>query len=496
MLGAPRSRLLRQLLTQGVLLSATAAGLGVLLGSWVLQGFLRVRPAGIPRIGETRLDRSALLLALGLAVLTGIVSSLVPAWRVSRVRLCEATKGRVTGPSMRSRAGHLQGALIVAQIGIALTLLIGVGTLVQSLLSLRRVDLGFEPKNVVIVSINLPNKRYPQEYQWRAFFQQLLQRTQGLPGVRSAVLVCPHFQMSLGGGFTGFSIKGRPQELNGERPMTRVQIVGPDFIKTLGMRIVKGRDFSDQDFRNGGRSVIINEALARRYFATVDPLRECLDGLLPDEMPIVGVVKTVRDYGELEPDINTIYVPMAENGLTCFAIMDLIVRTQGDCAPLITGLRAQIAALDAELDVPIAPLETTLSDMLSTERFSVLLLGLFAQIALVLASVGLYGSLRYAVTQHTHEIGIRMALGASRSSVVQTVLRQGVRLVLPGAALGLAGGYAIGRIMTSLFYQSKPADPVIAAVATATLFAVTLVACWLPARRAARIDPMTALRYE
>ncbi len=495
-LGAPRSRLLRQLLTQGVLLSATAAGLGVLVGSWALQGFLHVCPAGLPRIGEARLDRSALFLALGLAVLTGILLSLVPAWRVSGVRLYEATKRKATGPSMRSRAGRFQGGLIVAQIGIALTLLMGVGTLVQSLLSLRRVDLGFEPKNVVIASLNLPNKRYPQEYQWRAFFQQLRARTQGLPGVRSAVLVCPHFDMSLGGGFTGFSIKGRPQEQNGERPMTRVQIVGPDFIETLGMRIVKGRGFSNQDFREGGRSVIINEALARRYFATVDPLGECLDGLLPDAMPIVGVAKTIRDYGELEPDINTIYVPMAENGLTCFAIMDLIVRTQGDCEPLIAALRAQITALDAELDVPIAPLETTLSGMLSTERFSVLLLGLFAQIALALAAVGLYGSVQYAVTRHTHEIGVRMALGASQRSVVQTVLRQGVRLVLPGTVLGLLGGYAVSRIMTSLFYQSRTTGLVAMAVAAATLFAVTLMACWLPARRAARIDPMAALRYE
>jgi putative ABC transport system permease protein len=496
MLGAPRRRLVRQLLTQGVLLSTAAAGLGVLVGSWALQGFLRICPPDVPRIGDARLDRSALLLALGLAVLTGILLSLVPAWQVSGFRLYEATKGKATGPSLRSRAGRFQAGLIVAQIGIALTLLMGVGTLVQSLLSLRRVDLGFEPKDVVIASLNLPNKRYPQEYQWRAFFQQLLPRVQGLPGVRSAVLVCPHFDMSLGGGFTVFSIKGRPPESNEERPMTRVQIVGPDFCKTLGMRIVKGRDFMDRDFRAGGRSVIINEALARRYFATVDPLGECLDGLLPDEMPIVGVVQTLKDYRELEPDINTIYVPMAEDGLTCFAVMDLIVRTQGDCAPLIAALRAQIAALDAGLDAPIAPLETTLSDMLSTERFSALLLGLFAQMALALAAVGLYGSVQYAVTQHTHEIGIRMALGASRSSVVQAVLRQGVRLVLAGAALGLLGGYAVGRIMTSLLYQSKPTDLIVIAAAAATLLVVTAAACYLPARRAARIDPMVALRYE
>ena len=496
MLGAPRSRLLRQLLTQGVLLSATAAGLGVLAGSWALQGFLRLCPAGIPRIGESRLDQSALLLALGLAVLTGIVFSVAPAWRVSGVRLYEATKGRVTGPSMRSRAGRLQGMLIVAQIGIALTLLMGVGMLVRSLLSLRRLDLGFEPKNVVVASLDLPGKRYPEEYQWRAFFQQLLQGTQGLPGVQSAVLVCPHFQMSLGGGFTVFSIKGRPPEPGGERLMTRVQIVGPDFVKTLGMRMVKGRDFSDQDVRNRGRSAIINEALARRYFAAVDPLGECIDGLLPEEMPIVGVVKTVRDYGELEPDINTIYVPMAEGGLTCFGNMDLLVRTEGDGEALIETLRAQIAALDADLEAPVYLLETKLSDMLSAERFSALLLGLFAQIALALAAVGLYGSVQYAVTQRTHEIGVRMALGASQSSVVQTVLRQGVRLVLPGIALGLLGGYAVSRIMTSLLYQSEPTDPVVVSVTTATLFVVALVASYLPARRAARIDAMAALRHE
>ncbi len=496
MLGAPCSRIVRQLLTQSVILGATAAGLGVLTGSWALQGFLRICPAPIPRISEARLDHSVLLLAAALGVLGGMAFSLIPAWRVSHVRLWEARKGRGTGPSMRCGTGRFHGSLIVAQIGIALTLLMCVGMSVRSLVAVGKLDLGFERKNVLIASIDLPLRQYPEQYQWRAFYEQLLEQVDHLPSVRSASLVCPGFRLSLGGAFVHFSIEGHPLEQDGERPMTRVQMVSPGFIEAMGMQIVKGRSFSDRDMEDGARSVIINEALARRYFSTVDPLDERIDGLLAGGMPIVGVVRTIRDYDELNPAINTIYVLLSPHGFNYCSQADLIVRTAESCEPMIDVLRSRIAALDPTLEPFIEPLEVTLRDMLSTERFVAFLLGLFAHIAVILAAVGLYGLVQYALTQHTHEIGVRMALGATQSGIVQTVLRRGLGLVLLGTVLGLLGGYVASRVMASLLYQSRPTDLVMLAGTIGTLLVVTLVACYLPARRAARIDPMVALRYE
>ncbi|MEN6333386.1 MAG: FtsX-like permease family protein, partial [Phycisphaerales bacterium] len=323
--------------------------------------------------------------------------------------------------------------------------------------------------------------------------EQLLEQARHLPDVQSAALASCGFYVVSGRGYLHFSIEGQPPDGNGELPMACIQMVTPDFIRTMGIPIVKGRDFSERDVQDGARCVLINECLARRHFAGIDPIGRRINGMRIDGMPIVGVVRDVRDYGQSETDLNVIYTLISND---CFRRSDLYVRTSGRCEPLIEGLRARIAALDPDLETPVRPLEENLSHISSTDRFIGVLLGSFSQVALLLAAVGLYGSVQYAVTQHTHEIGVRMAIGAAQSSVAGIFLRRGVRLVLCGTGLGLLGGYIASRIMASLFYEAKATDCATLIGATATLFAVALVACYIPARRAAKVDPMVALRCE
>jgi putative ABC transport system permease protein len=318
---------------------------------------------------------------------------------------------------------------------------------------------------------------------------------QTLPAVRSAAVISPYLCLGPWAGVWGtLSIEGRPPE--GEEPtLTRVQIVSSDFFATMGMRVLQGRDFTAHDMQGPKRAVIIDERLARRYFPQGDPLGQQIT-VGAEMLPVVGVVSSLRDYRTLNPDMVAVYWPLSEY---CFGgpVVDVVVKADEDPLRLAGALRAQVAALDKDLKVSsIENLESKVDAMLAPRRFVALLLGVFAQIALALAALGLYGLLQYTVARRTHEIGIRMALGATRRCVIQTVLRQGGRLILMGAALGLLGGYAMSQIVASFLYESKPTDPAMLLATLATLFAVALGACYLPARRAARIDPMAALRYE
>ncbi len=495
-LGASRGRIVAQLLTESLLLSLAAGLLGVLAAFWMTKGIIAVCPADVFQIDRTRIDGTVLFFTLGLSVLVGLAFGLLPGWKAGGVGPVRTLRQESSGPVTDRSWRRLCHGLVVSQIAIALTLLVGVGMLVQSLILLQKEDLGFRPKNVAVIHLDVPITKYPAGDRAAVFLKQLLQQVQALPGVRSAAVISPHLCLGPWGGvFGSLSIEGRSPD--SENPtLTRVQIVSRDFFATMGMRVLQGRGFTAQDMQGAKRGVIIDERLARRYFPQGDPVGQQVGAGNAEMLPVVGVVSSLRNYEALNPGIIAIYWPLSEY---CFGspVVDVVVKADETPLRLASALRAQVAALDEDLKVfSIETLESSLAKMLAPRRFVALLLGVFAQVALALAALGLYGLLQYSVARRTHEIGIRMALGATRGRVLQTVLRQGGLLILVGTGLGLVGGYAMSQIVASLLYESKPTDPAMLIATLTTLFGVALLACYLPARRAARIDPMVALRYE
>jgi len=488
-LGASRSQIMRHMLTEGVVLSMAAGVIGILLAYVGIRVLVRVSPSNIPRMGETRIDVPVLGFALAVSAVTGLVLSLLPAWKATGLHLSDILKQGQSGVLQGRGRRYAHGGLVVAQIAVAFTLLMAVAMLAQSLISMQKVDLGFQPASVLVAEIELPRVKYPERGQWLNFYEQLLHRVQAAPGVQSAALVSGGVNLAGGGGFMTFSVDGRSPLDPTEKPMARHEDVSHDFFKTMGMPILEGRGFTDEDAQGGVQAIIIDQNLARKYFPQGSPLGQRIDGIL-----IVGVTSTLKDYGELAPAINTVYKPISG---FCYLISDLVVRAEGDPLRLADMVRAQVAGLDKDLEIrEIRTLTSDLAGMLAPRRYTTILLGLFAQIALILAAVGLFALLQYMVTQRTHEIGIRMALGATQTRITRTFLRRSVRLILLGVLAGLLGGYIAGRLMVSQLYETSPADPVMLGITLLILAIPALLASYLPARRAARVDPMTVLRYE
>jgi putative ABC transport system permease protein len=489
-LGASRWRLVRQTLTESLVVSLGAGLLGLFVTFCTVKGLVGLCPADIPRLSETRIDLSVLVFTLGASVLTGLAFGVMPAWRTADVRAGQTLKEGLT--LSRSGLGWrcLRGSLVVAQIGVSLILLIGATLLVRSLMALHDVDLGFRPQNVLAMHVDLPRMKYPKTQDCQAFFQPLLRQVQALPDVRTAALVCPELDWGGGGAFVDLLIDGRPPK-SGEQLYVKWMAVTPGFFKAMGMEVLQGRTFTEQDLQRGrSGGVIIDENLARKYFPDVDPI-----GQRVNAAPVIGVVRTVRDFQVLTPLHDTLYMPLHAG--VHYQNMDLLVRTDGDPMRLAPALKVQVAALDKDPTiVSLETLEGTLAKMLAPRRFTMILLGLFAGIALILAAAGIYGLLQYSTTQQTHDIGIRMALGARGIDVLKVVLRQGLKLALIGVATGVAGAVALTRVLSSLLYHVTPTDPVTLILVSCVLIGVALLASYLPARRAARIDPMVALRYE
>jgi putative ABC transport system permease protein len=493
-LGASRGRILRQILTESLLVSVVAGGLGLLLTFFSIQGLVRLCPADIPRLDETHVDMPVLVFTLGTCVLTGLLFGVLPAWRASGA----PTTRMLQEGTMRSTAGRsgrrLQGGLVVAQTGVSLILLIGAALLIRSMAALYRLDLGFQPQNVLAVTLDLPEMKYPEPGHCRAFFESLLPRVRGLPGVRSAGLSLMELGLGFGGyGGVGIRIPGRSYADDHRDPALLSQ-VSVGFLETLGVPLLKGRTFTEADVWGEGGDIIIDEHLARKQFGDADPIGQRID--FPDSHHVVvGVVGTVRDFQNLEPDWGTVYTPVPQNSWMTGAV--LIVRTDGDPMRLADPIRSQIAELEKDEVVRrVETVDAMLSRMLAQRRFAMTLLSLFAGIALTLATAGVYGLLHYSASRRTREIAIRMALGAERASVRRMVLKQGLRLTLAGVAIGVVGAVALTRALSSLLYGVTPTDPLTLAGVSLVLSGVALLASYLPAWRAAKVDPMAALRYE
>jgi predicted permease len=499
-LGASRACLLRQMLAESLLLSLGGGVLGLLVTFWTVKAVIRLCPGDIPRLQETSVDGTVLVFTLAVSVLTGLVFGVVPACRASDVHASRVLKEGQTRSATGRGWRRLHGGLVIAQTGLSLILLIGATLLIRTWIALQRTDLGFRPEQALTVNISLQESRYPVYERCAGFFEPLLQRVRALPGVRAAA-VTPFLDFGFDAMKNPFSTVG-PLPVNSEdAPSLKRRGVTPGFFEALGMRLLKGRTFTEEDLQGTTRRAIIDENLARQHFADIDPIGRRIYTKDTDytsagvdvDYTIVGVVSTLRDFRHLGPAPGTLY--HAQNKY--WGDMTLVVRTDGDPLRLAGAIRAQVAELEKDdVITDLETLEAYLSDMLAPQRFSVVLLGLFAGIALSLAMVGVYGLLQYSTTQQTHDIGIRMALGARKTDVLTAVLGHGLRLTLVGVGVGLAGAWALTRLLASLLYGVPPTDLPTFVGVSLVLVAVASLASYLPARRAARIDPMAALRYE
>ncbi|MEK6286976.1 MAG: ABC transporter permease [Acidobacteriota bacterium] len=493
-LGASRWRLVRQMLTESVGLALCGGLLGFMIAWWGVELLIKLGPSNIPRLREVTIDGPVFGFTLLVSCVTGILFGLVPALQASPSGLAEILKEGSRG-STGLRGRRVRGALVVSEIALALVLLIGAGLMLKSFLRLSQIEPGFQPVNVLTMQIGLTQTRYAEAPQRAAFFSQLLPRVAVLAGVQHAGAVS-QLPMSGQNSDTSFSVEGRPPAAPGERLGANSRIASPDYFSALGIPLIEGRYFTDRDVKGSPNVIVISETFARQIFPDEQPLgkRLTIDAGQPWTGEIVGVVGAIRHSGLSVQPWREMYVAHAQNPV---GGMNLVVRAAGDPATLASAIKSEVQTLDKDLPLyNVRTMESVVSDSVAQPRFRALLLGIFAAVALILAAVGIYGVMSYYVTQRTHEIGIRMALGAQRRDVMRLVVGQGLMLAMSGVAIGLAAAFAVTRLMSSLLYEVGATDPTTFAVISLLLGGVATLACYIPARRATRVDPIGALRYE
>src|SRR5215475_11022203 len=506
-LGAGRGRIIRQLMVESLLLSAIGGGLGVLLASWGLELLPALGAEKIPRMEEISLDARVLGFTLVMSLLTGVIFGLAPAFQAAKFDLHTSLKegGRAAAsPKGRRR---LRNALVVTEVALSLVLLVGAGLLIRSFWRLRQVDTGFTAEKLLTMRLFPPESTYPDDLRVAAFYEDLLKRVQSLPGVKDAAAAT---SVPIGGGnpATVIQIEGGPSE-DDLRRTAEFRVVSPRYFRTLGIQLLSGRFLEDSDHEKARPVAVINESLARAYWPNEDPIgrRFRLLDAGPENartvfLTVVGVVADAKNNSLTGAADKEAYVSMRQRTVAIARMgfarqMTLAVRTSVEPMNLTNAIRQEVWAIDRS--VPITEtrtMEQILATVTTQPRFNATLLGIFAAVALALAGVGIYGVLSYSVTQRTREIGIRVALGARRGDVLRLVVRQGMFLTSLGVAIGLAASFALTRLMRGLLYEVNSTDPSTFALIALILTGVALVACYLPARRATKVDPMVALRCE
>jgi putative ABC transport system permease protein len=496
-MGAGRIRVVRQLLTESLLLAITAGVLGTALAIWCSDILVRLSPENLPRVAEIRMDGWALAFTASLSLLTGILFGLAPALQSTHSNIVEALKeGSLSTTAGRSRHG-LRSSLVIVEMALALILLVSAGLLIRSLLRLQGVNPGFDPHNVMTASLDIPDAKY-SDAKKEEFIRELIPQLQVLPGVQSAAAVFP-LPMSGDEIRTSFQIEGRPVA-KAEEPHTSIRVVTPNYFSTMRIPVLQGRDFTDRDREKSTPVIIINDSFARQFFPGENPIGKHVQagistGSSQKQMrEIVGVVGNVKFQDLTSEWTQESYIPYAQ---LPFGSVTIVARSAKDPEGLAKPIASAVQSLDKDLPA-YAPktVEQYLNGTIAVPRFNTFLLAIFAGLAMILTAVGLYGVISYAVAQRTHEIGIRMALGAQPGDMLRLVISQGMRLALFGVGLGLVAALALTRFLSSLLFGVSSTDPVSFASVVALLFAVVFLACYIPARRAMRVDPMVALRYE
>ena len=498
-LGASRLRIVRQLLIESIILAIGGGVIGLLLAIWAVSWVVSLSADTIPRVQEISVDPRVAGFTLLVSVITGVLFGLAPALQVSRPDLTDALKegGRTTAGLRKNR---LRSALVISEVALSLVLLVGAGLMIRSFAKLNQVDPGFKPAQVLTMGVALLRARYPADEQVAQTYSQILERTTAVPGVVSAGAIS---DLPLTGSNTSdsFTIEGRPPIAKEAEPSTEYHVVTPRYFESMGIPLLSGRDVAHTDTRQSPNVVVINEVFARRHFAGENPLghRLRLQGQERDPLLIIGVVGNVRQLGLDEQLTPEVYVPLLQDPLstTYQRSMTIVARTKSDPGAIAGPLRAAVASVDKSLPVyALKAMTEHLHESLARRRFNLILLTVFSGVALALAAVGIYGVISYGVTQRTHEMGIRMALGAKPRDVVQLVVRQAMVLALGGVGIGLLAAWALTRLMKSLLFNVGATDPLTFVAIAALMSLIALLACLIPARRATKVDPLVALRYE
>jgi putative ABC transport system permease protein len=491
-LGASRFRIMRQMITESLLLAILGGALGAVLAIWGVQVLVSLSENSIPATAKVSIDATVLGFTLLISLVTGILFGLAPAFRTMRVNLNDSLKDGIRGGGESALRNRTRSFLVVFESAVAVMLLIGAGLLVRSLIALQQVDPGFDANNVMTMRVEIPMAKYDTPEKAANFFEQLEGRVANLPGVEAAGLVT---ELPLSGqpNDMPFTVEGRP-------PVAPNQAFGADFRRinthyfdALRIPLLRGRNFSEQEIRQSAKAVVVSKGLVDAVFPNEEALgKRLITGMRSEPYEIIGIVGDIYHQSLAGQPNPTMYFPTRQTGRE-----NLVIRTQGDPLNIVGSVRREVKALDP--DQPIAavrPMTVWVNSSVATPRYRTTLLALFAALAMILAATGIYGVMSYSVAQRTHEIGVRMALGARRLDVLKLVVRQGMLLAVIGVVVGLGGAYALTRVMSTLLFGVTAKDPLTFGVVAALLIAVAFLACFVPARRATKVDPLTALRYE
>jgi putative ABC transport system permease protein len=495
-LGAGRWRLLRQLLTESALLATLGGAAGLLLAWWGVEALVALKPDNLPRLESIGLDGRVLAFALGVSLLTGIVFGLAPAWLATRLNVSAALKEGGRGATGGARQ-RLRGGLVVAELALATILLAGAGLLLKSFWQLRSIQPGFNPNNLLTLRLELPETRYREIAAQTQFRRALLDAVNSVPGAQAAMTS----ELPLSGDSLSHDFTREGWQLaSGDEPEVETRSVLGEYFRTMRIPLLAGRDFTAQDKDGAPLAGIANQTLVNQYFPDEDPLGKRVRWARDEEIhwiTIVGVAGDVKHFGLDTPEQPALYTPYPQSGRIWKRWMGLAVRTDGDPARFAEAVKQAVWKLDAQLPVTkVRSMAEVMALSLAERSFNLLLLGVFAAVALALAASGIYGVISYGVTQRRREIGVRMALGAEPRDVLALVVKQGAALASLGLALGLAGAFGMTRLMKTLLFGVSATDPATFAAVALLLAVVALAACWIPARRAAKVDPMIALRCE